>query len=134
MTIHQIVVEARKLGISYGEYVHRMKSNSGLIKPERAKTEKAESGGWFKSCEICGKSFLADNGKQKYCSVRCGRIASTQKQRLRLKTGGTEHICACCGQKFRGKPKQKYCSRDCTLVAMRAGRGNKRGAYNAESI
>lgn len=124
MTIQQIVEEARKLGISYGEYVHRMKSNSGLIKPEIAKTKKAESE-WIKSCEICGKSFLADNGKQKYCSVRCGRIASTQKQRLRLKTEGTEHICARCGRKFRGKPKQKYCSRDCTLVAMRASRVNK---------
>ncbi len=119
MTIQQIVEEARKLGITYGEYVKQMKENPRLIKPERARVKKETNASWLKSCEICGKSFFANNGKQKYCSANCILTARRQRRADRLKNQGEEHICAYCGKSFRGKKEQKYCSKACGAEGMR---------------
>lgn len=63
----------------------------------------------IKNCKECGKEYLAEVERRKYCSVEC----------FHLKSPRVECICKVCGKTRKVKPadvaegKGKYCSPDC---------------------
>lgn len=65
-------------------------------------------------CEYCGKEFEPRSWNQKYCSVECQQANNNLLRRARAaKAEPKEKTCLYCGEKFFGKPGQKYCSRRC---------------------
>lgn len=55
-----------------------------------------------KNCEICGKEFEPRQYNQKYCSAKCAKKASYQKEKEN-KPKVEDKICTICGQKFTPK-------------------------------
>ena len=79
----------------------------------------------IKKCPVCRKSFLADNKKRKYCSLKCKREADRQRTHP-SKIG----ICKICGKKFlKLSSNQRYCSDKCRGVRNKMkyekSKGNK---------
>lgn len=61
-----------------------------------------------KQCPVCGKAFLPDNARMKYCSVEC-RVTAT-KQRAELEKSKVTRTCEWCGNEFHPRTNtQRYC-------------------------
>ena len=93
-----------------------------LVKEDKSKTLKAA--GRKKTCEICGREFIAAcRGGKKYCSPGCKRQACSKRQWQRRKAArGVEVVaiaktCVECGKDFTASGKNakqvKYCSKRC---------------------
>lgn len=76
------VLEAKKLGMSYGKYMSIYGKTPQQIeqeKVEKEKKEKEERAENILECVICGKQFsVAINKGQKYCSDDCRRIGQSE--------------------------------------------------------
>lgn len=71
MTITEVCVEAKKLGMDYGAYVYKYKP-SGSSRTILREDEK--------ECPECGKIFFPTNDRQKFCGASC-RGRANQKKR-----------------------------------------------------
>lgn len=86
-------------------------------------------------CPICGKDFLADSMRRKYCSLECKSVADRAARRRwghrnyekrPAAAAARTAACAECGGEFRTKAAKgrKYCSLECLNAAeSRIGNG-----------
>jgi len=64
-------------------------------------------------CPICNTEVMMSY-KQKYCSKECQKKAwQVQRNLDKLQRDGLEKVCAWCGKKFIGFPRQMTCSLEC---------------------
>ena len=120
--IEFISVEARKLGMKYGEYVEKF--GHTLPKPKTTPKQESTDSGRKKPkpsekiCEVCGKPFHG-HGSAKYCPfcVLEGKRLK-EKERRDKKKGETVDPqarkfanCAICGAVIvKSRPNHKYCN------------------------
>lgn len=84
--------------------------------------------GTIDQCEWCGKDYIVNSGRQKYCSSECMKKAVLEWQREHKKGYHTESgqdvkkyerrleqekICVYCGRKFRTRTTSNLCSDYC---------------------
>lgn len=75
-----------------------------------------------KTCEICGKTFMAARGNHKYCSAECSAKGKTvkdkefhQKKKQLIRERLVERICPICGTTFKPRSeRQQCCCKPCT--------------------
>ena len=72
--IELISVEARKLGMKYGEYVEKF--GHTLPKPDGEQPNERQ-----KKCAICGKLFTIRKGNAKYCKA-CALEGKKMKEHM----------------------------------------------------
>ena len=82
-------------------------------------------------CAVCGKEFVADNKRRKYCSDKCVKEAhEAQVARYRSKKRAEKKklvkICAWCGKEFEARnASAKYCSDACFKLSRSANAHEK---------
>jgi dUTP pyrophosphatase len=130
------IAAARKMGMSYGEYmVYLSKKNEEPEEqepvvepvPEPDLEEK-------KYCVICGKEIPKRSHRKKYCSKYCydKKIREEAKANARKESGISSEdvlICPNCGKTFvRGDRHggMKYCSRECSEARWKNTRKKKK--------
>lgn len=88
----------------------------------------------IKICPICGKDFVADAKRRKYCSAGCaGEAQKVQVARYRSKKRAEKEkpvkVCVWCGKEFEARSANaKYCSDACWRLARAAKAHEKRMA------
>ena len=132
--IEFISVEARKLGMKYGEYVEKF--GHTLPKP-KSKAHKARGGVWHNkkrkaidlTCQMCGKPFVAKSPIAQFCEEckRVRAVAATQEwkakqpkaernakqpnqERIKKERAIKKKRCISCGTEFTTKGRGKYCT------------------------
>lgn len=73
-------------------------------------------GPFHRVCDFCGKEFVANFARAKYCSLECNTKAYYKRQFERRKKEHPElvRVCPCCGKEFfRSKANPVYCSYVC---------------------
>ena len=80
--------------------------------------------GSIDKCEACGKEYIVEGGKQRYCKACCdAEIVSNTKERKKKKyaENGPDktnypktRVCPSCGLPFSLAGSKKYCSEECT--------------------
>lgn len=73
-------------------------------------------GEFHKTCEFCGKEYIAGFCRSRYCSQECARKADDKRRFERRKKEHPEDVlvCPCCGKEFfRSKANPVYCSYAC---------------------
>lgn len=63
----------------------------------------------IKFCEWCGREFVPNkysSTTQRYCTADCLNAARNKQEKV-------ERKCIVCGKSFLGKPKRKFCSKEC---------------------
>ena len=81
-------------------------------------------------CQNCGKAFLLDGGRRKYCSDECEKEGNRKRhaKNKRAKKKNPVIICAWCGKEFvASHANTKYCSDECRLAARRGKYARKAG-------
>jgi len=64
------------------------------------------------TCAVCGKSFLGQNYRQKFCSQRC--MYDDQNEKRKSQRATYKNICQICGKEFyTRKENENTCSADC---------------------
>ncbi len=126
------VAEARKLGMTYGQYmVYLSKNEQSDQKQEPTQapaTEKPRP-----VCKICGKEIPPYSGRRCYCSKECHEtfIRNDARERNRKAKGiSPDEIITCpaCGKQFQRGNRHaniKYCSPECSLKRHRVTRKKK---------
>lgn len=119
-------------------YKHQRKYDPNFVEPSRTPVRDAYEAN-PKKCQGCGgnisySTFYSVKGKAKYCGRSCAakvnnsaRIRALKEKPLRIRVkkpskpkGQTHYLITCqeCGNDaYRGGPKQKYCSLECTRAA-----------------
>lgn len=83
----------------------RPKKGDGCRERQRQKRAMMKKEPASKECAYCGEIYVS--ARRKFCSVDCC-VRSNYKSLTSYK-----HTCPTCGDDFKGKKKQKYCSYDC---------------------
>ena len=110
-------IAARKLGMSYGQYMATRKGKPLIAIPMEQLIPEDRR----KVCGWCGKVFYAKNRLKNYCDDECrikayrrnARIAYERKHGI---SADDVRICRFCGQTFNlgeRSRQSKYCSRNC---------------------
>ena len=63
---------------------------------------------WRRTCGVCQRNFWAENEKERYCSLRCERIAAERRAAI-----ADERRCPVCGRPVTRNPLRVYCSEKC---------------------
>ena len=94
-----------------------------------------------KICQHCGKEFVADGKRRKYCSDECVKEQYKIQHRAQIsryrrkKRAGKKNpirICAWCGKEFEGRSiRAKYCCNECRDLAQ-AARAREKHPKNKE--
>lgn len=112
-------MEARKLGLTYGEY--RARRDAGLIPdPEKSVTVKVR-----RVCAVCGQPFVGKQRDQRYCSRNCQWEAANRRKSERAKNpdkpkNATANLpprkCLYCGKEIANamRASRKYCDAICS--------------------
>lgn len=67
-----------------------------------------------KTCQHCGRDFVADRGQQKYCTSDCKARARVERRKSGTVAATTVVACETCGKKFRqSKVFHRFCSKSC---------------------
>jgi hypothetical protein len=67
------------------------------------------------ACKRCGKIFYSKKKHAMYCSEECSGKARAEDGRYEI-----DHVCPCCGKRYRALPRRTYCSKSCASKANRA--------------
>jgi len=62
-------------------------------------------------CYICKRRFIAKRKDSKYCSSKCKKQFTREKDRLNYHSRSFNKICEICRESFQGKYKQKQCDK-----------------------
>lgn len=106
-------IAARKLGMTYGQYM--------LQKKQMPIQKKVEPDANVRYCKECGKPLRPEDWRRKYCSDDCQRVVNSRRanELARKKAGISEDdilICPNCNKEFRRGDRHgmvKYCSDEC---------------------
>ena len=117
--IEMMTVDARKLGMKYGEYAE--KYGHLYPKPDSFKSKDPN----LRTCERCGILFRVSGGSPKYCPACVADVTEENEQQYKSRKTGkpVERLrvgtCALCGEEFaKTHGSEKYCKR-CKLNARR---------------
>ena len=110
-------IEARKLGMTYGQYMAQKKGMPIHTKPDPVPVSVS-----VRYCKECGKPIRPECSRKLYCSDDCARVANARraKEKNRKAKGISEDdilVCPCCKKEFvRGNRHgcRKYCSPECS--------------------
>ena len=84
-----------------------------------------------KICANCGDEFIPTNGRQKYCSPECNRMAKN----IKLKQIQLHKICVVCGKEFvTHSYDAKTCSPECSSVLRKTPKQNGLDALGKNKV
>ena len=122
----KLIDQYRRQGMGSTEIAGKLNLSVNTVKSycrrnliEQATNDGAEAPSGL--CKQCGKllSGRQDKRGRQFCSDKC------RYQWWHLHRGdsinATEHICICCGKRFRTNRQQKYCCHSCYILARFGG-------------
>ncbi len=79
--------EARKLGLSYGQYIAKFKPPRPPAErwPKKKKPQQAEDQQPRPRCACCGKEIPEDSTSRRYCGAECAHVYRKQMDSARHK-------------------------------------------------
>lgn len=85
-------------------------------------------------CPICGREFLTNHGKAKYCSMGCKKEAARRREGTHT-LAHTRRTCPICGKEFTPRNStEKYCCKACSDKAKRRRTKADKKKWRAKKI